>query len=610
LRKEIVVNAGLREMRAAVLEEQRLVELYIEREESERIAGNIYKGRVANVLPGMQAAFVDIGLERNAFLYVDDALDYRNVARDLDEPLEKIKLRNIKDLLKPGQQIVVQVTKEAMGTKGARVVTHASLPGRYLVLMPTVDYVGISRRITNEEERNRLKNISRRIRQKDMGLIVRTVAEGRDEAELAADYQFLVDVWKSIQEKAKRVSAPALLYKDHDLMYRLVRDLCTADVDRFIIDSEPAYKLALDLLGTLAPALKNRVYLYRSGPPIFDAYQIEEQIVQALQRKVWLPSGGYLIIDRTEALTSIDVNTGRYVGSTNLADTVLRTNLEAAAEIARQIRLRDIGGIIILDFIDMDTKEDEQKVLDRLFEEIRPDKSKVNVVGFTGLGLVEMTRKKVRQELGELLHTDCPYCVGTGRVRSEVTIANQIQRDLKRILDADPQIAAVMVEAHPSVAGYLIGPNGTLLKRWEEAVGKVIYVRGQEHFHLEQVNFVTAASESELAAKALPVKEGQVLELDVEDAHNGNPRDGISRLEGFVVDIEGAGQKIGQRLKVEITKVFRTYAKGRMVQNPPPTTATTANTANANNTKKAVRSRRSTRRSQTAQASLSSAPAK
>ncbi len=563
MKKEIVINVGLAETRAAVLEEGRLVELYIEREEAERIAGNIYKGRVDNVLPGMQAAFVDIGQERNAFLYVDDALAYKNVQRDLDEPMERPKFRTIKDLLRPGQQIVVQVSKEAMGSKGARVVTHASLPGRYLVLMPTVDYVGISRRISDDTERNRLKQIAKKIRPKNMGLIVRTVAEGVDEAELEADFRFLVDIWAGIQGKARKASAPALLYKDHDLIYRIVRDLFSHDVDKFVIDAEPAYQSTLELLKLLAPDLRNRVYLYHEGPPVFEMYGVEPQVTAALQRKVPLASGGYLVIDRTEALTSIDVNTGRFVGSTNLADTVLRTNLEAASEIARQLRLRDIGGIIILDFIDMDTKEDERRVLQRLEEESRPDRSKVNILGFTELGLMEMTRKKVRQEIGEVLQRDCPCCAGTGHVLSEVTMAAQVQREVKKKA-RQAGVEAVLAEAHPAVAGLVIGPGGVSLRRLEEAVGKTVYMRGQDTFGLDEIR-IAAGSNAEVLEQATPVKEGQVLELAVESAHTGNPRDGISRLKGYVVDIEGAGGRIGQHLQVEITKVFRTYAKGRMV---------------------------------------------
>ncbi|HEX6971467.1 MAG TPA: ribonuclease E/G, partial [Limnochordia bacterium] len=300
MKKEIVVNVDHGETRAALLEDRRLVELYVEREDQQRVVGNIYKGRVENVLPGMQAAFVDIGLERNAFLYVDDALAHRNGHNGDDEPVEGSRYPSIKDILKEGQQIIVQVTKEAIGTKGARVVTQVSLPGRYFVLMPTVEYVGISRRISDEAERARLKAIAKHIRPKGMGLIVRTVAEGKEEAELVQDCQFLVRDWERIRAKAKRSSAPALLYRDHDLVYRIVRDMLTPDVDKLIIDHEGEYRKVLELTESLSPHLKDRIYLYHEGPPIFESYGIEPEIERALDRRVWLDCGGYLVIDHTE----------------------------------------------------------------------------------------------------------------------------------------------------------------------------------------------------------------------------------------------------------------------------------------------------------------------
>ena len=283
-----------------------------------------------------------------------------------------------------------------------------------------------------------------------------------------------------------------------------------------------------------------------------------------MQRKVWLKSGGYLVIDRTEALTSIDVNTGRYVGTTNLADTVLHTNLEAATEIARQLRLRDIGGIIILDFIDMESKEDERRVLERLEAEIKRDKTKTHVLGFTSLGLVEMTRKKVRQDLGDFLHRECPCCQGTGRVLSEATVALRAQREILR-MSRTHSAEAFLIEVHPSVAGLLIGTGGANLRQLEESTGKTLYVRGRQDLHVEEILFAAMGSKEDVGALAMPVKEGQVLELTVDEPHMSNPRDGIGRLEGYVIDIDGAGNRVGQRLMVEVTKVYRTYAKGRVV---------------------------------------------
>ncbi|NMB11606.1 MAG: Rne/Rng family ribonuclease [Firmicutes bacterium] len=565
--KDIIVNYGRRETRAAFLEDRRVVEVFIERAAQERVVGNIYRGKVENVLPGMSAAFVNIGLERNAFLYVDDARDYEKLveAGNSRSRNGRSKTRGIKDVLKQGQSIIVQVTKEPIGTKGARIVTHLTIPGRYLVLMPTVDHIGVSRRIQDEKERERLKKLAKSLRPRGMGLIVRTLAEGQCRSELEQDAQFLIKVWEQIQRRAKRTRTPGLLYKDHDLIYRLVRDCFSTEFNRFIVDSREEYNKVLEILDTLSPRLRSRVFYYHDeNIPIFEFYGVEADLKRALKRKVWLESGGYLVIDQTEALTSIDVNTGKYTGSKNLADTVLKTNLEAAAEIARQLRLRDIGGIIIIDFIDMASSGHEQKVLAKLEEEVKKDKNKTHVLGFTNLGMVEMTRKKTRQNIGDFLQRPCPYCGGTGRVLSEETLAFSVEREISRVA-REHDVEALMIEVHPSVAAMLIGTGGTNLKELEELTGKTIFIRGSDDRHWEDVEIVYAGSKEALESMAVPVKEGQIIDMEVEEPHLTNPEDGISRLHGYVVDIEGAGRHVGQQLKVEITRVFRTYAKGRML---------------------------------------------
>lgn len=562
MKREIVINSAFGETRAAFLEDRRLVELYVEREPSQRVAGNIYKGRVENVLPGMQAAFVNIGLERNAFLYVDDAMhshDHQN-----GHATEKGPVRSIKEIVKEGDSIVVQVTKEPLGTKGARVVTNLSIPGRYLVWLPGEEYVGISRRITDDAERNRLRSIAKRLRLEGAGLIVRTEAEGKSEEEIAEDVEFLAQVWLDIDAKAKRSAAPTVIYKDHDLIYRIARDRFTNDIDKLVVDQEPLYRKLRALIDPLSPQLQSRVYMYHEGPPIFEAYGIEQQIDKALERKVWLDCGGYLVIDHTEALTSIDVNTGRFIGTTNLADTVLRTNLEASVEIARQLRLRDIGGIIIVDFIDMESKEDERRVLSLLEEEVRRDKTRTHILGFTSLGLVEITRKKVRQDIEDLFYKACPTCHGSGQILSETTVAYKVQREIKRVARGSDD-EAMLVACHPSVAAVIIGSGGTNLRRLEEAIGKTIYVKGTEGLGIDEVRFIAMGTRSEVERLALPVHQGQVLDIHVEEPHVSNPKDGIARVEGYVLDIEGAGHHVGERLQVEITRVFRTYAKGRML---------------------------------------------
>ncbi len=561
MHKEIIINCSNGETRAAFLEERQLVEVQVECGSHANIVGNIYKGRVENVLPGMSAAFVDIGLEKNSFLYVDDAMyqldddEFKTAAK---------KVRSIRDVLREGQEVTVQVTKEPIGTKGARVVTDLSIAGRYLVLMPTVDYIGVSRRIGSDKERARLKEVAAQIQPKDMGLIVRTVAEGKGLQELKQDVELLLKVWRTTKRRAKRYPSPSVIYEDHDLVYRLVRDVFSSDFDKLIVDSKAEYEKILDVLDVLAPNLRSRVFYYHEGIPIFEFYGIEAEIAKALRSKVWLPSGGYLVIDQTEALTSIDVNTGKFTGSKNLEDTVLKTNLEAAEEIARQLRLRDIGGIIVIDFIDMERKKDEEKVLARLTECTDRERTKTHVIGFTSLGMVEMTRKKVRESIRDTLQQPCPYCEGTGRVLSEETLAHQVER---RIIGTarDTDVRAILVELHPAVAAKVIGAGGTNLRRLEKQTGKVLFVKGQESFHFEQVEITAAHDRKELEGKALPVQKGQVLDMEVQDLHSGKPQDGISRLDGYVVDIEGAGGFVGKKLKVEITKVFRTYAKGKML---------------------------------------------
>lgn len=559
--KEIVVNVRPGETRAAVIENGHLVEIQIERQAHQRYVGNIYKGRVENVLPGMQAAFVDVGLERNAFLYVEDALKAREGQFD-DLDVEDVKALSIKDILKEGQQIIVQITKEPIGTKGARVVTQITLPGRNVVLMPTVDYVGVSRRISNDEERARLKKIAMRAKPRGCGVIVRTAAEGKDEKEITQEIGFLVKLWRRIKMKARRTPAPALLHRDYDLIYRIMRDLFSEDVDQFIVDDAHEFEKARDLLNIMSPQLKGKLKYYAGEEPIFDHYGIEEEIEKALRRRVWLSCGGYLVFDHTEALTSIDVNTGRFIGTTNLQDTVLKTNLEAASEIAHQLRLRNIGGIIIIDFIDMDSEEARQQVIKRLEEELRKDKTRATVLGFTHLGLLEMTRKKTRPGLEEVLSRPCPYCDGRGRVLSEETLALRAEKEIRRMAARQAE-EAMLVSMHPSVAALLIGQGGSNLSRIEQETGKVIYVKGNPALHIEDMDVVATGTREEVEKRALPVSVGDVLEVEVQEPHASNPSNGITRIDGYIVDIDGGGNLVGKRVKVEIAKVFRTYARAK-----------------------------------------------
>lgn len=582
MEREILISFDGEEPRVAVLEDGRLVEVYIERPLTQRIVGNIYKGRVQNVLPGMQAAFVDIGIEKNAFLFVDDAyppradgLDDEDGAaaaasdarpRGAADPARGDRSSvSIRDLVHEGEEVLVQIAKEPTGTKGARVTRNLTIPGRYLVLMPTVDYVGVSRRIQDEAERDRLRALVQGIRQHGTGLIVRTVAEGRCEEELSSDWQFLWRTWQQIRQKEKRARAPSLLYRDLGLVPRIMRDQLNESVVRIVLDSAEEYSRLLEFLAGFAPEFRDRAEHFASQEQsLFAARGIDEEIEKALQRRVWLKSGGYLVIDQMEALTAVDVNTGKFVGSTDLADTVFRTNLEAAEEIARQLRLRDIGGIIVVDFIDMEVVEHRRRVVQTLTEACRPDHSKPTILGLTQLGLVEMTRKKARQSLRDLLTKNCPYCDGRGRVLSEESVSRRVRGEIRRILRSS-ECEAVLVEVHPTVAALLIGAGGSNLKSLEQETGRSIFIRGSDVCHVEQMNLRAIGTRADVEAKARPVREGEVIEIKVEEPHVSNTWDGIARVEGYVIDIEGGGRKVGERVKVEIVKAFRTYARGRMI---------------------------------------------
>ncbi len=483
---EIIVDIGFEEKRVALLEDKELVEIYIERPNQERLVGNIYRGRVSSVLPGMQAAFIDIGYEKNAFLYVGDAIVQKEFTEEDEEVYQDLKGYNIDELLRPGQEITVQVVKEPIGTKGPRVTTHITLPGRQLVLLPNADYIGISRRIEDESERTRLKKMAEKIKPKGMGLIVRTAYEGKNSEDFSNDLNFLLKLWDKIKQKEKGGPTPRCIHKDLSLIYRAVRDLFTWNIDKFIINDRQEYSKVLELVEMISPALKLRVEYFSKNIDLFEYYQIEPKISKALARKIWLKCGGYLIIDQTEALTVIDVNTGKYVGGSNLEDTVLKTNIEAAKEIAKQLRLRDIGGIIVIDFIDMKEHSHQQMILDTLRQALKKDRTKTTVVGMTGLGLIEMTRKKVRQGLASVMLAECPYCDGTGRILSPESIARNVEKEINRYF-TQTIANAIQVEVHPSVASILTGVDGQSLARMEKTFNKRIIVKASNGVKHEEI---------------------------------------------------------------------------------------------------------------------------
>ncbi|PLX84917.1 MAG: Rne/Rng family ribonuclease [Desulfuromonas sp.] len=494
--KELVINTTSHETRVALLENGHIAELYIERNRERGIVGNIYRGKVIRVLPGMQAAFVDIGLDKAAFLYVADVLDEMEAVERFVEggshhvradeaTQERPPLPPIEELLQEGQELLVQVAKEPIGTKGARITSHISLPGRHLVFMPTVDHVGISRRIEDEDEKDRLRALVEEIRPDGTGFIVRTAAEGKSEEDLRADMEFLVGLWEDIDRRQEDHGAPCLIHSDLDVTSKVLRDILTEDVRRIVVDSHAEHEKIVGFIGKFMPKLKFVIEFYEDDEPIFDAFGLEMEIARALGRKVWLKSGGYIIIEQTEALTAIDVNTGRFVGKHNLEDTIFKTNLEAVKEIAFQLRLRNIGGLIIIDFIDMEKELHREKVHQALEETLKSDKSKTNILKISELGLVEMTRKRVRESIGRTLCEPCPYCEGKGYVKSRTTIVYEIFRDLQREMRDLPGYRVSLL-VNPDIAGVLYDEERQSVEDLERRFEKQIGINARPNFHLEQ----------------------------------------------------------------------------------------------------------------------------
>ncbi|MBI2982524.1 MAG: Rne/Rng family ribonuclease [Deltaproteobacteria bacterium] len=498
MRNELIINVSPTETRIARLESGAITELIVERIREVRYSGNIYKGKIVRVLPGMQAAFADIGLERTAFLYVSDIVpEFANeelMAEEEEQPPERPRfdrgqprdLPQIQDLVREGQEILVQIARDPIGTKGAKLTTHVSLPGRFLVYMPTVDHVGVSRRIPDDEERRRLKEILGRIvTRTEGGFIARTLSIGATEEELRQDMEYLIRLWNEIRLGAEQKKAPALVHSELSVVLRAVRDLFTPDVDHIVIDSADEKRKIEDFIHSFSSPALNVVEHYEGEEPIFDAFGIEVEIARALGKKVWLKSGGYIIIEQTEALAAVDVNTGKFVGKRNLEDTILKTNLEAVKEISYQLRLRDMGGIIIIDFIDMERHANREKVYQALKENLKADRSKTTITKITELGLVEMTRKRTRESLSRLLCEPCFYCDGRGYLKGKETVCHEILRELKRNA-SDYRNQTVTVHANQSVAELLLDEERPTLEQWETRSGRKVMVKAREDFHLEQ----------------------------------------------------------------------------------------------------------------------------
>jgi ribonuclease G len=543
MNKEMIISSTDHDTRVAILEDDQVVEIFIERERSRGVVGNVYKGRVSKVLPGMQSSFVDIGLERDAFLYVSEVVNTveeferlesgededenepapqpaaiaSGSASDAPEPVDSVvtaavperreRPRNggpharghgredrpepkIEDLLKEGQEILVQVVKEPLGTKGARLTSHVTMPGRFLVFMPTVDHVGVSRKIESREERARLRGIVREFREEHGftgGVIIRTAAGGRSKEDIVSDLSYFHQVWTEIRRKMETRRAPAVLFQEQSLVTKLLRDLLTEDYSAIRIDNEQEHRRVVALVERIMPNLLPRVKHYSKEYPIFEEYGIQAEIDKALRSKVWLKSGGYLVINQTEALVAIDVNTGRYVGKRTgrLEDTIVKTNLEAVKEIVRQIRLRDLGGIIVLDLIDMEEKKNRQKVFQEVEKELRRDRSPSKALQVSDFGLVIITRKRVKQSLERQLTEPCPYCSGSGSIKSASTICYEILTEMRKV-GADLDGQGVMLRVNPDIARALKEEERDVLRDLQQMLGKPVTIKPDAHLHHEQ----------------------------------------------------------------------------------------------------------------------------
>jgi ribonuclease G len=512
--KEMIISSNGHETIVAILEDDLVAEIFVERERQRGVVGNVYKGRVSKVLPGMQSSFIDIGLERDGFLYVAEVIDtleeFEKLAGDDEDkggegkqglpgrgarPGEETRAK-IEDLLKEGQEILVQVVKEPLGTKGARLTSHVTMPGRFLVFMPTVDHVGVSRKIESREERARLRGIVREFREArgfTGGVIIRTAAAGCPKEDILSDLEAFHAIWTDIRQKMESSRAPAIVYREPSLVGKLLRDLLNEEFQAIRIDSPQVYQGVLDLVQRILPSLGPRVKSYSKPFPIFEEYGVQGEIDRALKSKVWLKSGGSIVINQTEALVAVDVNTGRYVGKKSagrLEDTIVKTNLEAVKEIVRQIRLRDLGGIIVLDFIDMEERPNRQKVQQALELELKKDRSPSKAVQVSDFGLIIITRKRVKQSLERVLTEPCPYCSGSGVIKSSSTICYEILSEVKKVV---PELNGhrVLLRVHPDIARALEEEESAVLRDMRSSIGKDVTVRADVQLHHEQFDLMT-----------------------------------------------------------------------------------------------------------------------
>ena len=550
-KRELLVSVDVSEQRVAVLEDDRVAEVYLERPERRSIAGNIYLGVVDNVLPGMEAAFVEIGLERNGFLYVDEI-----VRPKLEGQRQGTR---IQDLLSRGEQVLVQAVKDPMKSKGARLTMEISLPGRFVVFVPNGEGLGVSRRL-EDDERTRLKEILKKLDVTKGGVIVRTAAEGARAEDVERDLVFLQKLWKTIEAQAKKAKAPSLIYQEAELPLRVTRDLFTENFEHAYVDDDKAFRRITGYLKKTSPHMVERVLRYKEKEPLLERYGVDAEIRSTLSRRVDLPSGGYLVFDYAEAFTVIDVNTGRFVGSrsktsaSRLEDTITKNNLEAVKEVVRQLRLRDIGGIIVIDFIDMANPKNRQAVEDALRTELERDRTKTYVVEISPLGLVEMTRQNVTEGPREILTRKCPTCGGDGVVISEQSAAIDLERRL-RALARNSRVQAYRVEVNAKVASLLVGPGASRLQEIEAASRRRFFLVAKDDVHLDHF-LVLEQGKLETVAPDAPFAEGATLEVQPVEVGLHDPQSAVAKLDGYDIVVAGAAKLVGKKVKARVERVL------------------------------------------------------
>lgn len=559
MKYDLSISSDLNEIRVAILENDEVAELYFDREKKDSIIGNIYLGRVQKIMSGLDSAFVDIGVKKNAFLFIKEVVS----PFDYYEGTNEILKGKIKQILKPGQMLIVQVTRVPMGTKGARLTSLVSLAGRYLVMMPYDDGIGVSKKL-DESERERLRSLSTRLKIKNMGIVIRTAAKDTKLVILKRELKYLKHLWNNIQKKARRLDSPTLIHRELDLVHRILRDRLTLDFNSIVVDTKQLYNHVSNYLIKKIPQMHSKLKLHSGEKPLFEEMGVEKAIDLALKRKVWLKSGGFIVIDKTEALTAIDVNSGRFSGRNDLEETIVHINFEAVEEIVKQIKLRDIGGLIVIDFIDMEKERNKLKIVEAMKNALQSDNATTNITDISKLGLLEMTRKNVTEGIQDVLCKPCPYCDEGGYILSEESMRLKTEREIFK-LTKESESEAFLIELNSGVAAMVIGQGGENVKKLENITNKYISIKGNDSIPINAFNLLKEGTTKEIEEAAIPVYQGQVLDILVEEPHSYISKDAISRFSGYIIHIIDGRKYLHERLRVEIINVTKTYAQAKII---------------------------------------------